>query len=161
MLRKAIILVAILVILAACGINPATNMAQECPVTTPSEQTADLPTNTNYEGRFWHGTPALWTNLPSDGVWRGLPQDEDGYVQKTVFWHEGFDAISEPQPDLVVSGHRLDAPAPTFIFSDATHGWDETGNFILTGIRIPIEGCWEITAEYKNAQLTYVVEVIP
>lgn len=160
MLHKTIIIITTLGLLTACGLNPTNNLAQDCPVTTPSEQTTKLPTNIDYENRFWYGTPSLWTNLPSDGIWWGLRKDDAGYVQKTVFWREGFDAISEPQPDLVVSGRRLDANAPTFTFSDATHGWDETGNFMLMGISIPTLGCWEITAEYQKAQLTYVVKVV-
>jgi hypothetical protein len=135
--------------------------APGCPVTTPSEQTAKLPGTVDYEGRFWYGTPALWTSLPSDGTWQGLPHDDAGYVQKAMFWREGFEAINNPQPDLIVSGRRLDATAPTFTFSDATHGWDETGDFMLMGISIPTEGCWEITAEYQETQLTYVVKVVP
>jgi len=160
MVRKTLILIVIPCILAACGLNPTNSQTRECPVTTSSEQTAHLPNTIDYEGHFWYGTPALWTNLPSDGVWWGLPKDEAGYVQKTVFWREGYDAISEPQPDLIVSGRRLDASVPTFTFSDATHGWDESGNFMLMGISIPTLGCWEITANYQDAQLTYVVKVV-
>ncbi len=92
---------------------------------------------------------------------RRLPQDNDGYVQKAVFWREGFVALEDLKPALTVSGRRLDATASTFSFSDATHGWDDTGDFMLVGISIPTEGCWEITAEYQDTKLTYVVEVTP
>jgi hypothetical protein len=160
MIRK-LILLGMTIVLSAC-VSQAPSVAENsCPVTTPSEQSTSLPTNTDYEGRFWHGTPALWTNLPADGVWSALPHDKAGFVQKTVFWREGFDAASEPRPVLTVSGRRLDASAPTFSFSDATHGFDETGSFMLMGISIPTEGCWEITAEYKDASLSYVVLVTP
>jgi len=161
MIRKTLFLIAVTVLLTACGGNPLTSQAQDCPVTTPSEQPAKLPNTIEYEGRFWYGTSALWTNLPSEGIWQGLPQNQAGYVQKAVFWREGFDAISEPHPDLIVSGRRLDATAPTFTFSNATHGWDETGSFMLMGISIPTEGCWEITAEYQESKLTYTVKVVP
>ena len=161
MIRKLLLLFSILMLLAACVPQLFPNKSDVCPVTTPSQQTTVIPIDIDYEERFWYGTPVLWTNLPSDGVWWGLPRDGDGFVQKVVFWREGFDAISEPQPDLIVSGRRLDASAPTFTESDATHGWDETGNFMLMGISIPSEGCWEITAEYQKAKLTYVVKVVP
>ena len=161
MIQKTLLLIILISTLAACGGNPLISQAQDCPVTTPSEQTAKLPSTVDYEGRFWYGTSALWTNLPSDGTWQGLPHDDAGYVQKAVFWSEGFEAISNPQPDLIVSGRRLDTTVPTFTFSDATHGWDETGNFMLMGISLPTEGCWEITAEYQETQLTYVVKVVP
>jgi hypothetical protein len=70
-------------------------------------------------------------------------------------------ALDEPQPALTVSGSRLDAPAPTFSFSDATHGWDKTSDFMLMGISIPTEGCWELEAAYEDAKLNFVVLVKP
>lgn len=160
MIRK-LILLGMAIVLSACTSQAPPVAKSSCPVTTPSEQPASLPTNTDYEGRFWYGTPALWTNLPADGVWSALPHDKAGFVQKTVFWRERFDAASEPKPALTVSGHRLDASAPKFSFSDATHGFDETGDFMLIGISIPTEGCWKITAKYKDASLSYVVLVAP
>ncbi|MGB7875374.1 MAG: hypothetical protein WBL25_13405 [Anaerolineales bacterium] len=159
--RKLPILFGIMVVLAACVPQTSPDKSNVCPVTQPPEPAFSPPIDTDYEGRFWYGTPTLWTNLPSDGIWRGLPKDDDGYVQKARFWREGFVALDEPKPALTVSGRRLEASAPTFSFSDATHGWDETGDFMLMGISIPTEGCWEITAEYQDAQLTYVVEVVP
>jgi len=158
--RKLPLLFAILVVLVACIPQPSPDKSDVCPVTQPQQPPFSPPIDANYEGRFWYGSSALWTNLPSDGVWWGLPHDDDGYVQKAVFWREGFVALDEPNPALTVSGRKLDASAPTFSFSDATHGWDETGNFMLMGISIPTEGCWEITAEYQDAQLIYVVKVV-
>lgn len=148
-------------ILSACGILSSGNSLNACPVTTPSQQKPTLPAVIDFEGRFWYGTPALWTNLPADGIWKGLPMNNDDYVQKTVFWRVGYVALEELKPDLTVSGRRLDSRSDRFSFSDATHGWDRTGDFMLMGISIPSEGCWEITAEYQDTQLTYVVEVIP
>ena len=160
MTRKLLPLFSILVLLAACVPQLLSEKSDTCLVTTSSQQTATLPIKINNEERFWYGTPALWTNLPSDGIWWGLPKDNDGYVQKTVFWREGFVALEEFNPDLTVSGRRLDGSAPTFSVSDATHGWDESGDFMLLGISIPTLGCWEITAEYHDVQLTYVVQVV-
>ena len=99
--------------------------------------------------------------MPTNGIWQELPKDDDKYVQKTVFWSEGYVALNELNPDLTMSGRRLDTSAPTFSFSDATHGWDASGDFMLIGISIPTEGCSEITAEYKGTELTYVVKIIP
>ena len=160
--RRLALLFGILAFFTACVAQTSQNKSDACPVTQPGQPSFSPPTDMkDYEGRFWYGTPALWTNLPSDGIWQGLPKDDDGYVQKAVFWREGFVALDQPTPALTVSGRRLDASAPTFSFSDATHGWDETGDFILMGISLPTEGCWEITAEYQDAQLTYVVKVVP
>jgi hypothetical protein len=161
MIRKIFVLLGLFLILSACASTKEGSAAGTCPVTTPSQQTVLLPIDIEYENRFWYGTPALWTNLPADGTWQDLPRDDSGYVQKAVFWREGFDALSEPNPALTVSGRRLDVSAPTFSFSDATHGWDESGDFMLLGISIPSEGCWEITARYQEKQLRFVVLVTP
>lgn len=161
MYRKLFFLFSILGVLVSCAPLNSPNNSDVCPVTTPSQKSLPLPIDIEYEGRFWYGTPALWTNLPSDGIWWELPQDDVGYVQKAVFWREGWVALNEPNPALTVSGRRLDAPASSFTESDATHGWDETGYFMLVGINIPTAGCWEITAEYQEASLTFVVLVTP
>ena len=158
--RKLILLFGILAVLTACIPLPSPNRSNACPVTQPSQPPFSPPIDVDYEGLFWYGTPALWTALPLDGIWRGLPRDDSGFVQKIVFWREGFDAISEPNPALTVSGRRLDASAPAFL-SDATHGFDETGDFMLTGVSIPTEGCWEITAQYQAEKLTFVILITP
>lgn len=161
MLRKLLLLFSILGILAACNLQSSTKKSDACPVTTPSQQSATLPIDIDYEGRFWYGSPNLWTNLPTDGIWSELPHNNEGYAQKAVFWRKGFVALDELNPALTVSGRRLDMSAPAFSFSDATHGWDNTGDFMLMGINIPTEGCWEITTEYQDAKLIYVVKVVP
>lgn len=161
MIRGILLSFSLMFYFSACVAQSAMKNTDTCPVTNPSQQTSTLPATIDYEGRFWYGTPDLWTNLPTDGIWWGLPQDDEGFVQKTVFWRDGYVAIDEPDPDLTVLGRRLDAPSITFSFFDATNGWDETGNFMLMGISIPTEGCWEITAEYHDARLTYVVELVP
>jgi hypothetical protein len=160
-IRKFLPLVSILTFLAACIPQSISNKSEAFPVTTPSQQTSTLPIDIDHEGCFWYGTSNLWTSLPTNGIWQELSKDESGYVQKTVFWREGYVALNEPNPALTVSGRRLDASAPTFSSSDATHGWDETGDFMLMGISIPTEGCWEITAEYQDTTLTYVIQVTP
>ncbi len=158
--RRIFLSISIMIFFSACSPQSPVENHDVCPVTTPSGQTSSLPTNTDYEGRFWYGTPELWTNLPEDGIWWGLPHDNDGYVQKTVFWREGYVAIDEPNPELTVSGRRLDASSERFSYSDATSGWDGSGDFMLQGISIPTKGCWEITAEYGDVKLIYVVEVV-
>jgi len=160
-MTRKLILIGAVMFLSACVSQTSPTKANSCPVTTPSQQSLSLPIDIEYEERFWYGNPALWTNLPSDGIWYGLRRDATGYVQKTVFWREGFDALGEPNPALTLSGRRLDGWAPTFTESDATHGFDETGAFMLMGVKIPTEGCWEFTARYQDANLTFVVLVVP
>lgn len=161
MVRNTFVLLSLLGILISCTTISSAQPDGNCKVTQPSKPTFSPPIDAHYNGRFWYGTPALWTNLPADGIWQGLPEDEDGYVQKTVFWRENFSALDEPNPALIMTGRKLDASTQTFTFAQATHGWDETGDFMLMGITIPTEGCWEITATYQDIQLIYVVRIVP
>jgi hypothetical protein len=34
---------------------------------------------------------------------------------------------------------------------------DDTGEAMLTGVEFPTLGCWEVSAEYKKSELTFVV----
>ncbi len=76
-----------------------------CPVTqapTPP-YTPPAPYPNPPEGYFWHGSDALWTGLPDDGVWWGLPHNDDGYGQKFFAWRVGYDPTIEPEPALTVT----------------------------------------------------------
>jgi len=162
MFRKLFIVFSILGALVACVPLSSPDKSDVCPVTQPPQPSFSPPIEIEaYEGLFWYGSPALWTILPLDGTWQELPHDASGYTQKFGFWREGFDAISEPNPALTLTGRRLDGAAATFTESDTTHGFDETGAFMLVGANIPTEGCWEFTAEYREASLTFVVLVTP
>ena len=161
MVQNTLVTLSLLGFLISCTTLSSNRSVGYCEVTQPPKPPFSPPIDAHYNGRFWYGTPALWTNLPADGIWQGLQQDQDGYVQKIVIWREDFNALEEPNPVLTVTGRRLDASTPTFAFSQATHGWDETGDFMLMGINIPTEGCWEITATYQDAKLTYVIKIIP
>ena len=112
---------------------------------------------------FWFGNEKLWTFLPASGTWNGLPHytpDDPTFRQKLFFWHRGFNARAEPQPPLILIGKRLDGPAPPLASDRANAGWQrEESPFIVTGINIPTLGCWQITAQYHAAKLTFVVWV--
>jgi hypothetical protein len=136
-----------------------------CPVTgapqprfTPPSPFPRWPDNRS----FWYGTPELWTAVPVSHSWENLPHDEHGYTQKVLWWNENYFWRNEPQPDLMVTGKRLDAPAPPLVASNATNGFHGTlQSFMLVGVEIPTPGCWEITAEYKGDELSFVVWVAP
>jgi hypothetical protein len=113
---------------------------------------------------FWYGTDALWTQLAADGVWH-LANNSDknnGYVTKLLFWRKGFDWRKEPQPDLIITAHRTDGDSPSVAVAHANAVFI-TGNkpAIMTGLRIPTSGCWEITAHYGGHTLTFVTLVEP
>jgi hypothetical protein len=111
---------------------------------------------------FWHGTDALWTAVPSNGVWSGLPHNPEGYTQKVFWWRKGYSWTEEPQPHLMVTGRRLDALAPPLNVSGATNAFAaDIGSAMLVGVDFPTLGCWEITGRYAGAELSFVVRVAP
>lgn len=140
-----------------------------CPVTQPTTPpfTAPAPYPPPPDGYFWHGADALWTGLPLDGVWWGLPKQADGsFGQKLFVWRAGYDPVQEPQPALIVSGRRLDGDAPPLTgHIPATHAFaPDIHSAMLTGLTIPAAGCWEVTATYAAANgdspaLTFVVAI--
>jgi hypothetical protein len=144
---------------------------EACPVTQPPEKPflppAPYTAETLVGGDFLFGTPNLWTMLHSDGTWWALPyhEHEDGqgaYSQKVFWWNQSYDWQVEPQPDLRVTGRRLDGPSPPIDALEATNAYTpEFGSAILTGIGLPTLGCWEITGHYQGHSLSFVVWVAP
>lgn len=135
-----------------------------CPVTQPPDPPYTPPPSYSSpeEGAFWYGSDALWTMLPLDGTWRGLPFSDNGYTQKTFWWQQGYDWQADPQPDLTVTGKRLDASAPPLLASGATNGYNpDLGSFMLVGVDIPTDGCWEITGQAGDQSLSFIVWVEP
>lgn len=137
-----------------------------CPITTPQDPPFSAPApyspDSPFESNFWYGSNSLWTDLPKDGVWYGLPHNPDGYTQKVFWWREGYVWTEEPEPDLIVTGERLDAPAPALIASTGTNAYaSDIGSAMLVGVDFPTLGCWKITGKYADAELSFVVWVAP
>jgi hypothetical protein len=102
---------------SSCPVTKSSLMAFNPPSPYPTEQPADS---------FWFGTESLWTILPMDGTWKGLPlwsvaeqseneHDSDrptvpAFRNKLFWWHDGFDWRTEDPPYLTVTGKRLDGP---------------------------------------------------
>lgn len=138
----------------------------DCPVTTSSNQNFEAPEPYSpvapWGGIFWFGSKHLWTALHNDGVWAGLPLNPDGYTQKIMWWSRLYYLPNEPEPELVVTGRRLDADAPALRFYGATNAFaDDIGDAMLTGVEFPTLGCWEVTGQYKKTGLTFVVWIAP
>jgi hypothetical protein len=117
---------------------------------------------TLYANSFWYGTAALWTEARLDGTWRRLPYYDGAFSQKVFWWRQGYDPWSEQQPNLVVTGRRLDAPAPPLRADRATNAFAaDIKAAMLVGVNIPTPGCWEITGQYAGTTLSFVVWVVP
>ena len=141
------------------------DLPADCPLTilqdplfTPPSPYSDL----GFEGEFWYGSNSLWTAVPKNGVWFGLPHNPEGYTQKVFWWREGYIWTEEPEPALTVSGERLDAAAPPLNASKATNAYaSDIGSAMLVGVGFPTPGCWKVTGQYKTSELSFVVWVAP
>ena len=118
--------------------------------------------------RSWYGTDALWTALDADGKWKmGNYGKGIAYRTKLVFWGQGFDWRTEPEPKLIITGKRLDGNAPSIALAHANAVFvpgdrpDLMPPGMMTGLDVPTAGCWELTAHYRGHTLTFVVSVEP
>lgn len=133
----------------------ADSMTPECVVTVPPREQPSLPTTGPADqppaGQGWIGTPDLWTALPYSGT----------HVQrKSAWWSEEFPGGSvEEQPPIEVTWTWLgveDRP-PIVVPSPGTNAHSaDTGWFMVNGIDPDEPGCWEVTAQYKGSELSYV-----
>lgn len=138
----------------------------DCPLTVTQDPPFIPPSpykDPGFKGRFWYGYNSLWTRLPQNGIWSGLPHHPHGYTQKIFWWREGYIWYEEPQPELTVTAERLDAKAPPLVVaSHATNAFaDDIGSAMLVGVDFPTFGCWKITGHYKDAELSFVIWVAP
>jgi len=166
--HRAVLMVAPLLAAAAC--SPGTEGAAAPPQQTPAPY--DRPITVPGEPYFatapyprqppsayhadWYGNADLWTMLqPGGEVWR-LPKQGSSFTQKTFWWSRNF---GELQPLIAVTGKRLDAPGTFSAGNPGTNAIADFGSAMLVGVDIPAAGCWEIRAQYKGAELAYVVRV--
>ena len=136
-----------------------------CPVTIPRNPPFVPPSpydSLGFEGTFWYGSNSLWTAVDYDGAWSGLPYSQNGYSQKVFWWRAGYVWNEEPEPDLIVIGERLDAPAPQLVGSKGTNAYaSDIGSAMLVGVDFPTLGCWKITGKYADTELSFVIWVAP
>ena len=141
--------------------NPPAN----CPITVPQNPLFVPPApydSMGFAGEFWYGSSSLWTAVRENGIWEALPHNPEGYTQKVFWWRDGYVWTEEPQPALTVTGARLDAPAPPLHVSEATNASaSDIGSAMLVGVDFPTLGCWRITGNYGDAELSFVVWVAP
>jgi hypothetical protein len=136
-----------------------------CPITQPPDVAFIPPapySSLGFDGEFWYGSSSLWTALRQNGIWEALPHNPQGYTQKVFWWRKGYVWNEEPEPELIVSGERLDAAATPLIASEATNAYaGDIGSAMLVGVDLPTLGCWKITGKYSDSELSFVVWVAP
>jgi hypothetical protein len=150
---------------AAAAPTPSPSAAATCAVTRPRpvfKAPKPFPVRPPaYYQSDWYGSSDLWTMLDHQGeVWQHLPTSPSGLTQKTFWWSQDWVAADEPEPAITVTGRRLDGPG-TFSFGPGTNATADFGTAMLVGIDIPTPGCWEITASYRTATLSFVASVRP
>jgi len=137
---------------------PMLSHAGNCPATTQPNVDSWGAFPLHYES-FWYGTAALSLPLEKSGVWFGRP--EHSFARKIFLYREGFDWKQEPLPELAVSARSIDDPTTKISFGRASAAYleDRGMSAILLLAKFPKSGCWEISADYGNTNLTFVVQV--
>lgn len=110
------------------------------------------------KGANWFGTDMLWTILPSDGIW--------GQGEKTFWFREEWSRYphwipAELASKLSITARRVDASSPPPEISAGPTFTRDWNAFMLGGINFPTPGCWEITGRYEDAEVQFVVWVVP
>ncbi|MGE5735465.1 MAG: energy transducer TonB [Acidobacteriota bacterium] len=159
--------IAIAILFIVVTLNQVSAMAQQdappasCHVTLPAEGTmpsTSVPATQvgiGADGRVAaYGTEKLWTMLPIDGTWRGWMPSRPGdfAYENKLPWRGAFSYKDGP---LKVTGQRLDGAAPSFTEFEPISGQHAFMGFIS----IPVFGCWQITGQYKDEKLSFVVWV--
>jgi hypothetical protein len=136
---------------------------KSCPVTTPPSPAFIPPAPYQVNAAlnsFWYGDKDLWTALPVNGFWNGLPfRKYEGYSNKLFLWQQGYDGRVEPQPDITVVVRPLLGQPPTVTSHHGTNAFFDHTWQMLTGVTFPATGCWEVTASHAGHNLTFVVSV--
>ncbi len=118
--------------------------AVSCPVTRATKR-----------GTFNYGNGLLSSAVPVGGVVVGARYEPDG----SLFWKPGWLPHGVVTHDLVVSGERIDAPAPPMRVLAVR--WGSGGEASArTASTFPSEGCWRITGRLGDVSLSYVVKVV-
>jgi hypothetical protein len=142
---------------------------EACPVTSPPAQPLVPPPpywTDHGPDRFWYGTESLWTLLDVPGTWHvhgNVLEGQGGFRTKLVYWRRGFDWQRESEPELIVTARRLDREALS-VAAEHAYAVFVTGPqpaAMMTAIDIPTTGCWNLTAQYRDQKLSFVVSVQP
>jgi hypothetical protein len=160
--RGLILALALASLALACNSSPTAATRETCAITIPPQPGFVPPADWMADPRpdynsVWYGDAELWTMLDPEGVVWG----ERGFAKH--FWFStAFDPIEEPEPAIALTLLRLGGDEVVEQPGPATHGirWPgELHQFMITGGTLT-PGCWEITATYREAELSFIALVI-
>lgn len=162
-ISQGLILTLALVGLAlACSSTPTVATRETCAITIPPQPAFVPPSDWMADPRprynsVWYGDAGLWTMLNPEGeVW-----GERGFGK--YFWFSTeFDPAEEPEPALALTLRNLDSDEAIEHPGPASHGIRPLGElheFMIGGSKVA-PGCWEVTATYRHAELSFIALVV-
>jgi hypothetical protein len=138
--------------------NPVTTTTvppDSCPVTIPGPgftPPADYPATPSDPNSVWYGNDQLWTAISNDGSYSG--------PRRSVWWSVNFPGgYEEEEPPIQTTFRLLNRGREVTLTSDrGINAYIEPDAWMMVvNIGDPnYSGCWEVTATYKGASLTYV-----
>lgn len=146
--------------------SPTTRNVDGCPVTVPPRPgflpPEPYPPAPPFE-QAWYGTPQLWTLLDSNGsVWRDLPvgKGPHAFGDKTLWFSENFSTAEgedfSGEANITLTAVPREGPGPTVVEDGGVPSFNrDIRNFMMVGLGLPEPGCWDLTATYKGAELSY------
>ena len=148
--------------------SPSSRLVDGCPVTVPPQPAFVPPEPYPPEPGFeavWYGSADLWTSLDRNGaVWTGLPVGSGPHAvgDKTFWWSENFSTAKgedfSGDTDITVTAVDLDGSSRTVVEKGGGPTFHRfSKNSLLVGLGLPEPGCWEVTARYQGAELSYVL----
>jgi hypothetical protein len=157
MLRR--FLLAALVLLSSVAFSATAACLTTLPSNRPFAPRPPYPADPP-EGEFWYGTDALWTLLPTNGVWQGSDK-QAGYVYNTklVFWRRGFSWRIEYPAKLTLNAERVDGDAEPFTIDHASSVKLANTQGMMIGVAVPTAGCWEFAVRYHGDSLAFTIWV--
>jgi hypothetical protein len=162
MKRSASVVTIAVLVAGGLGVARAEEPApipDSCPVTLPTEPRYDpdlpyrLEPNAN---SFWYGSDALFVPIRADGRWHTDSKNDFLllWFRKQPDWQADF-----PRP-LRLTAHRIDADRPPALISLVqSESPGEHAAALPTLIKLQERGCWQISANYKADNLSFVVWV--
>jgi|KBSSwiStaDraftv2_1062776.scaffolds.fasta_scaffold43135_6 hypothetical protein len=127
-----------------------------CPVTLPgSAGTPQFDPAALYGAGSSYGNDVLWVG----GLWPGgVLAAEPAFVDPDGSVHMKFGWYRIATGSLTITGRRLDGPAPA-LTADVPEGYGASG-FQSSGVRFPVEGCWEVTGHVGTGSMSFVTYVL-
>ena len=148
---------------AATTSTQETPIPESCPVTRATPETqfkpSSVPRGLAPESMvFWYGSDSLYTALDPGGRWRGIASPA-GTRNKSFWFRNNAEWLSERPYQLKLTYRQLDTTGPMYSGAEVTNAIIGKEVAMLTMLELPTRGCWEVTASYKNAHVSFVTWV--